>query len=154
MFQIYQHAPCRALLLGGSKIPTLFARNISFAPRFFCFDDKEKKNPLTITKIQNLLKCEQQQARNFFETINIESQWRKGALLIDKLKVLINSGVTMESIMENPQLFAISKYPFTSNRAHLIWHLLRFILLQLIWRLECVSLKKWIRTISTISSRS
>lgn len=154
MFQLCQHTPWRTLLLGGSRIPRLFARNISFAPKFFCFDENEKKNPLTITKIQNLFKCEHEQARSVFEMMNIKSQWKKGALLIDTLKVLINSGVTIESILENPRLFAISKYPFTSTCTYLIWHLLRIISFQAIWRLDWVSFKKWIRTISTISFRS
>lgn len=113
MFQLFRSEIFRKHLC-GSRIQTLLLRNrISSTSTHYCDNNKNKKskaNPAIITKIKNLLKREPKKATKIYAEMSLSSKLFDDASISDTLNILIENGITIQTIMQNPWLFNTCKY--------------------------------------------
>lgn len=108
---------CRKLLC-VPRVSILFETSLLPALRNYCVDDYDNKRPINsaiVTKIQNQLNCEVKVARKLYNQISHESKLLTNTTINTKLKILIDNGVTVDSMLENTWLFAICKYTRQHN---------------------------------------
>lgn len=102
---------CRRLMCECSA-PTLHGSISAYALRYCSSENTTKakwSNATAVKIIQDQLKCGPEEAIRFRNAIQNGTKSIGDVLIINRLKILIDDGITVDSIMKNPWLLGKSK---------------------------------------------